>query len=305
MEGNDATGMSHTVWREYENLSAKWTAPDPYGGSMSLASPQSFNRYAYVNNDPVNKVDPVGLLPASEGWSGVQNAWGGDPGFFDPHFGGPGIISDRMAEYDDLVQTRHDGILAQHYLNEGNGKAAARLMDANSGVGLYIAGHVMWGGEAASFVKGEVGMFLLRQQMCSVNATMVIVWGKPDTWLTNPDSYEGHVSYITMQDDKSYSWQGIMDWTKDTPSSDYTNERSKYTAGVGYILDFGPELNDKFQNALIHAYDRTFLGGKHIYDPVIDNCGEAFDVAINAISKDIGVPTTHAVLPSKIKEYIK
>jgi hypothetical protein len=29
---------------------------------MSLADPQSFNRYSYVNNDPVNFVDPSGLL---------------------------------------------------------------------------------------------------------------------------------------------------------------------------------------------------------------------------------------------------
>src|SRR6266540_6285972 len=34
----------------------------PYGGSMTIANPQSFNRYAYVNNDPVNFVDPSGLL---------------------------------------------------------------------------------------------------------------------------------------------------------------------------------------------------------------------------------------------------
>jgi RHS repeat-associated protein len=62
MEGDDATGMSHTLWREYDNRSARWTAPDPYGGSMELASPQTFNRYSYVNNDPVNKVDPTGLM---------------------------------------------------------------------------------------------------------------------------------------------------------------------------------------------------------------------------------------------------
>jgi RHS repeat-associated protein len=52
MEGDDATGMSHTLWRQYDSFAGRWTAPDPYGGSMSVASPQSFNRYSYVNNDP-------------------------------------------------------------------------------------------------------------------------------------------------------------------------------------------------------------------------------------------------------------
>lgn len=61
MERDEATGMSHTLWRKFDSASARWTSPDPYGGSMTLTEPQSFNRYTYVNNDPVNKVDPTGL----------------------------------------------------------------------------------------------------------------------------------------------------------------------------------------------------------------------------------------------------
>lgn len=62
MEKDDVTGMSHTLWRQYDNLSARWTAPDPYTASMTIAAPQSFNRYTYVNNDPINLVDPLGLM---------------------------------------------------------------------------------------------------------------------------------------------------------------------------------------------------------------------------------------------------
>ena len=61
METDTATGMAHTLWRQYESYSGRWTAPDPYGGSMDVKDPQSFNRYTYVNNNPVNAVDPLGL----------------------------------------------------------------------------------------------------------------------------------------------------------------------------------------------------------------------------------------------------
>jgi RHS repeat-associated protein len=58
----DATGLEHTWWRKYDSSSGRWTTPDPYTGSMSVGDPQSFNRYSYVKNDPVNLVDPTGLM---------------------------------------------------------------------------------------------------------------------------------------------------------------------------------------------------------------------------------------------------
>src|SRR5262249_39498193 len=35
---------------------------DPFGGSYQMYSPQSFNRNSYVGDDPINAVDPLGLL---------------------------------------------------------------------------------------------------------------------------------------------------------------------------------------------------------------------------------------------------
>lgn len=45
-----------------DSVQGRWTSPDPYAGSMSFSDPQSFNRYTYVGNDPVNFVDPTGLI---------------------------------------------------------------------------------------------------------------------------------------------------------------------------------------------------------------------------------------------------
>jgi RHS repeat-associated protein len=60
-ERDEATGLDHTWFRKYDSYAGRWTSPDPYGGSMSLVNPQSFNRYAYVESDPINLVDPLGL----------------------------------------------------------------------------------------------------------------------------------------------------------------------------------------------------------------------------------------------------
>lgn len=67
MENDEATGMAHTLWRQYDSYSGRWTAPDPYQGSMEINTPQSFNRYTYVNCDPVNHIDPTGLSLADMG----------------------------------------------------------------------------------------------------------------------------------------------------------------------------------------------------------------------------------------------
>lgn len=65
---HDSDGGEDAMMRRYASYWSRFSQPDPYDGSYSLADPQSFNRYAYVHNDPVNFVDPSGLnleVPAS------------------------------------------------------------------------------------------------------------------------------------------------------------------------------------------------------------------------------------------------
>jgi RHS repeat-associated protein len=55
-------GLYDFLYREYDPNQARWTSPDPAGlASVSLANPQSWNRYSYVLNNPLNAVDPLGL----------------------------------------------------------------------------------------------------------------------------------------------------------------------------------------------------------------------------------------------------
>jgi RHS repeat-associated protein len=58
----DGNASDEAMFRRYNRWYSKFDQPDPYNGSYNLADPQSFNRYAYVQNDPVNFVDPTGLF---------------------------------------------------------------------------------------------------------------------------------------------------------------------------------------------------------------------------------------------------
>src|SRR5262249_498789 len=56
------TNLEHTLFRKYSGIQGRWLTPDPAGtASAHPTNPQSWNRYAYVMNNPVNATDPAGL----------------------------------------------------------------------------------------------------------------------------------------------------------------------------------------------------------------------------------------------------
>jgi RHS repeat-associated protein len=55
-------GLYDFLYREYDPYQARWTQPDPAGlTAADPTHPQSWNRYAYVLNNPLSLNDPVGL----------------------------------------------------------------------------------------------------------------------------------------------------------------------------------------------------------------------------------------------------
>jgi RHS repeat-associated protein len=56
-----STGLYDFPAREY-SIQGRWPSPDPAGRkAVSLSNPQSWNRYAYVTNNPLRLFDPLGL----------------------------------------------------------------------------------------------------------------------------------------------------------------------------------------------------------------------------------------------------
>ena len=59
---NDYTILNHAYYRQYSNLMGRWMTPDPAGmAAVDSGNPQTWNRYAYVMNNPANLIDPSGL----------------------------------------------------------------------------------------------------------------------------------------------------------------------------------------------------------------------------------------------------
>src|SRR5208337_4791379 len=92
------------LYREYHPTQGRWLTPDPAGlAAVDPSNPQSWNRYAYVTNNPLALIDPLGLQPPGcpQGMP-TNECYGGIPGFW---AGGiaPGMIEGgAMNEFDWL-----------------------------------------------------------------------------------------------------------------------------------------------------------------------------------------------------------
>ncbi len=93
-----ASGLYDFLYRKYSDRQGRWLSPDPAGlAAVDPTNPQTWNRYAYVANNPLSYVDPLGLnqdaCTAKHPCSG-NNSPGSttDPGFSFSPTGGNGSV---------------------------------------------------------------------------------------------------------------------------------------------------------------------------------------------------------------------
>jgi RHS repeat-associated protein len=60
-EADGESGLNFAHARYQSSAQGRFTSADPFRASMTVVDPQSFNRYTYVVNNPVNLTDPTGL----------------------------------------------------------------------------------------------------------------------------------------------------------------------------------------------------------------------------------------------------
>jgi RHS repeat-associated protein len=61
LDHDSESSTEHAQFRQYSPAQGRWMSPDPYDGSYHFGNPQSFNRYSYVKNNPLGRLDPLGL----------------------------------------------------------------------------------------------------------------------------------------------------------------------------------------------------------------------------------------------------
>ena len=132
-------GMYDFFYREYAPTQGRWISPDPAGQAVvDATNPQTWNRYAYVTNAPLNAVDPQGLAMCTfaedgtllcGGYGGGGGGYGSGlatPGY-NPGYCGPWNAScaDGRGYYGNIpewVLTGHWSKAAMKMLMAGNNK---------------------------------------------------------------------------------------------------------------------------------------------------------------------------------------
>ena len=78
-------GLDDFLYREYDPVQGRWIKPDPAGLAVANpANPQTWNRYAYVGDNPLNAVDALGLQYNGYAGAGTWDWWNNEGQLCDP-----------------------------------------------------------------------------------------------------------------------------------------------------------------------------------------------------------------------------
>jgi len=146
------TGLDYAMNRYYGSNLGRFLTPDPFGGSANAADPKSWNRYAYVGNDPINRNDPAGLLDIDVNSCGAETIFDGEriivvgmtceltPGGGDSLFGNPEdtFFSRALLQLENAKSYMYDHFNNSAKCEEDLAKFGTNLDELVSQVGAMI-----------------------------------------------------------------------------------------------------------------------------------------------------------------------
>lgn len=150
-EHDSESGLEHAWFRKYSSALGRWMTPDPLGiDAADPANPQSWNRYAYVLNNPLKFVDPVGLdcvylndagdavewVDSESDIGSCQDSGGYWANGYIPNVNG--IISDQSYVQ---INSNNDSALIYSYIN---GQLGVSLATQTWTQGAFGLGEVPW-----------------------------------------------------------------------------------------------------------------------------------------------------------------
>ncbi|HYR76176.1 MAG TPA: RHS repeat-associated core domain-containing protein [Pyrinomonadaceae bacterium] len=119
-ERDNETMLDFAQARYYSSTQGRFTSADRLTGSMRLVDPQSFNRYAYVSNNPLNFTDPTGLL--SSGYDASRSGRNQDDE--------PGMSQSELA-HQQRVQAPRDAVRAIQAAAAGDMGSFLEIVNGN------------------------------------------------------------------------------------------------------------------------------------------------------------------------------
>ncbi|MCW5977831.1 MAG: RHS repeat-associated core domain-containing protein [Bryobacteraceae bacterium] len=122
------TNLDYAHNRYFSSTIGRFLSADPYGGSGTVKDPQSWNRYGYVQGDPVNGNDPGGLTTCTyvttgngylscDGTGGSGAGWGSAPSSYEVYgqgnaLGAPGTGAGQAGPGSSIGTTSPDMAVA-------------------------------------------------------------------------------------------------------------------------------------------------------------------------------------------------
>ncbi|HEX7864168.1 MAG TPA: RHS repeat-associated core domain-containing protein, partial [Variovorax sp.] len=144
---DDESGLFYNYFRSYDSRTGRYSQPDPIGLNGG------WNRFGYVNANPMAEVDPLGLYSFSEFRDDVRDATGGcsDQGFMDDVISNFVDVQDQTSLLKTGMSLGLGGAFAKQYGGlTALGAAAEVYRDNRSGFRITGVGARTFGQAAAT-----------------------------------------------------------------------------------------------------------------------------------------------------------